>query len=179
VGISFKLIEAKTLTSTTPSVTFSTIPQTYTDLKVLLSCRSSGADGSVNSRLTFNGQTGAYYESLFYAIMNNAQAGQAERHAAFQYLTWTGGGTGANASANVFGNSEVYVFNYTSTGVKAVSSDAARGSNSSASGDNWLMLDGAFWNPNTTGPITSLTFTSEVGDYVAGSTFYLYGIANA
>jgi len=43
----YTLIEAKTLGSSTASVTFTSIPQTYTDLAVLLSVRQDTANAGM------------------------------------------------------------------------------------------------------------------------------------
>ena len=63
------LIEAKTLTSAAGSITFSAIPQTYTDLKILVSARDDRS-GQPNTDLSlqvgYNGtiNTGSIYTNL-------------------------------------------------------------------------------------------------------------------
>ena len=67
------LIEAKT--STSSSVTFSSIPATYTDLKVVASIRSDRAGAESNLTLKFNSSTSGYSRRELYG--NGASAGSA------------------------------------------------------------------------------------------------------
>jgi hypothetical protein len=58
----YQIINKVILTGSQSSITFSSIPQTYTDLKVVMSWRNI-ADGNEqsNAHLTFNGTTSRYY----------------------------------------------------------------------------------------------------------------------
>jgi hypothetical protein len=58
----YQLIEAQTLGSTTASITFSSIPATYTDLKISISCRGDAFPSPYNTPLAyqFNATTSGY-----------------------------------------------------------------------------------------------------------------------
>jgi hypothetical protein len=59
----YELIEAQTLGTTATSVTFSSIPGTYTDLKLVASVRTAWASDTNDQLLEFrfNGDTGSNY----------------------------------------------------------------------------------------------------------------------
>ena len=59
----YTLIEAKSLNTTTASITFSSIPQTYTDLLVLVSARGD-AGGQRDCYISFNGSTSNFTNKL-------------------------------------------------------------------------------------------------------------------
>jgi len=168
MAYSYKLIEAKTLASAVSSITFSSIPQTYTDLLLKTCARGSttGGDPWSDAQLSFNGNT----------------SNQTER--------WLGGfgsaaasGTGSqmilrvnkdSSTSNTFDNSEFYIPNYTSANYKSVSLDNAVENNATAA---LLMFNAQLWS--NTAAITSLTLALGAGNFMVNSTFYLYGISNS
>jgi len=87
-----------------------TIPQTYTDLKIVISARSSYVtDPDVNIYAKFNGSSTGYSSR---AVFGNGSG-------AFSYSSTTAGYTGlinaSAATASTFGSTEIYIPNYTST----------------------------------------------------------------
>jgi len=168
------LIEAKTVgAGGVTSLSFTTIPQIYTDLKVVMSVRDSGASLERNIRMTFNNVAGtSYSQRLLYGNGSAAQSYSASS-AAFINPFYA---TAANATANIFASNEIYIPNYTSSNFKSVSIDSTIENNATTT--SMGLSVGLFSN---TGAITSIKFEPDnPGDtYVQGSTFYLYGIANA
>jgi uncharacterized membrane protein len=81
-----------------------------------------------------------------------------------------------SSTANTFGNSEMYFTNYTSSVAKAVLTVSGTENNASA-----VFNQIAGHINTTTSPITSITLTAWqlFINFVAGSTFYLYGINNS
>ena len=150
------------------SVTFSSIPQTYTDLKVVVSARTNGAGANSNPWtpliVTLNLTTTTSSKQLY----------------------GTGSGTGSDSSvnniyvadtdntANTFSNSEIYIPNYTSTNQKSYSANSATENNATAS--LALMAAGL---TNLTSAITSVTLAPDTNSFAQYSTFYLYGIKNS
>jgi hypothetical protein len=157
------------------SVTFSSIPQTFTDLKIVMSWRNTTqAVQQSNAHLTFNGQTSRYYERLLFGTgVSNGSVG---RDNTFPYITWSGSGNGASTTANTFGSTETYICNYTTSNPKSISSDSVTENNAA---DAWIIMNTALWNPVTNAPITSITITADTGAIAEFSEFTLYGISNS
>jgi len=147
------------------SVTFSSIPATWTDLVVKASARQSNANvyGAINIQL--NGTDGG----MIFLQGDGASASSTNNSGVFQPIS-----AGASATANTFGNVEVYIPNYTSSNNKSVSSDSL-GENNATTAYSRLVAG----NYAVTSAITSVTFTSNTGTFVQYSTFYLYGINNS
>jgi hypothetical protein len=159
----YELIEAKTLGSSAASVTFSAIPGTYTDLKVVLSTRNSASTSGNFSNYLFNSTTPTG------RIVYGNGASAASDSSQYAHID-----TGNNATANTFANSELYIPNYASANNKSFSVDGVS-ENNAATGFNVLSAGIA----STTAAITSLTFSPQSGSFVQYCTFYLYGIKNS
>ena len=160
------LIASSTLGANASSYTFSSIPQIYTDLLL-----------KVSSRIDYTG-AGDYFKVEF----NGTTTGNTEK-----YLYGSGSGTGSfsgsliesnlssgGATANTFGNCEIYISNYTSGTNKTVSIDTVYENNATAAQQ---ALVGGLWS--NTAAITSIKLTPEgagTNNFVTYSSFYLYGI---
>ena len=153
------------------SVTFSNIPQTFTDLKLVVSSRSvrtndaGGSDGKIQFG---NGtiDTGANYTSKL--LLNQGGAYSATNSSIFYF-------TSDNAqTSNTFGSFEAYIPNYTSSNAKSVSLDAVTENNSSTA---YAVLTAGLWTG--TSAINIMTITDNNGGFTEFSTFYLYGISNS
>ena len=149
---------------------FTSIPQTYTDLKIVISARNTAASG-VESQilLTVNGNGSNGSWKLLYGNGSAAVSG-----AGSGYLQ-PAHAPSATTTANTFGNAEIYFPNYTSTTTyKSFSSDFVTENNATSS---LLGIYANLWSSNSA--ITQLTLTSNVSNFVQYSTAYLYGISNA
>ena len=165
----YTLIEAKTLGSNTATIAFTSIPQTYTDLKLVFSARSSfTGDYLRGAYLRFNSDTtdGNYSAKRIY--INDANTGANSDSSILSTFVNADG-----ATANIFGNGEIYIPNYTSANYKSASIDSSTENNGNAKS----ALAAFLWN--NTAAITSITLTPEAGNLVQYSTFYLYGIKNS
>jgi hypothetical protein len=152
------------------SVTFSSIPNTYTDLKVVLSARTQSPYESDNAFVTFNGSSSGYSERVLFDINGTVYSFSATS----AYINWAGISSGNGATANTFGNSEFYIPNYTSSNYKSLSADGVHENNSTPIS---LAITAALWS--NTAAITSITLTPQNPSFVGGSSFYLYGIKNS
>jgi hypothetical protein len=167
----FILIEAQTLSTTAASVTLGsggTIPQTYTDLKVMVSARSSTTTTGID--ITFNGSATSYSNIRLYGTGSSA----ASDSAATAYISNTMIDD-SSYTANTFGNGEIYIPNYTSSNNKSASVDGVSENDATAA---LMMLTAGLWSNSAA--ITSITLNPNGGgNFVTNSTFYLYGIKNS
>ena len=167
----YTLIEAKTLGSAVSSVTFSSIPQTYTDLKLVYSARNSGsADPWYQVLIQFNSDTTAANYPYRYLYNASGTPGGGSGNQAIGYSVSDA------ATANTFSNGEIYIPNYTNTSnYKSTSGDVVNENNSAT---NIMALYATSWT-GTAAAITSLILSQSANNFVANSTFYLYGIKNS
>ena len=166
-----ELIEAKTLGSNTASVTFDNIPQTYTDIKLVISARTDRA-GQDNDALfiTINGVT----TNLANILLESTGSGSGSSNTNSGASTKVFPTVGSTATANTFGNGEIYFPNYTGSQYKSFSGYGVTENNATQA---ITGLSANLWS--NTAAITSLTFNSIGTNFVSGSTFYLYGIQSA
>jgi len=166
----YVLLERTELNASAASVTFANIPQTgYTDLKIVMSGRDNAASTRSIPRLTFNGSSSGYSSKSVYGV-NGTTTGS--ENGASTYIDWSYV-TSANATASTFGNTEIYIPNYTSSNNKSVSIDFSAETNSASSGI--LGIAAGLWSNSAA--ITSITFDRSSDSFVQYSTFSLYGIA--
>lgn len=167
MAANYVLLERIELNASAASVTFSNIPQSgYTDLKIVASARTtnSAADND-GIKCTFNGSTTGFTSKLLYGYGSGTGSNSS--------TDYTGGdATAAQATASTFGNSEVYIPNYTSSNYKSYSADGVSENNATS---NLSVLSASLWS--NTAAITSVTLTGAVGSFVQYSTFSLYGLA--
>ncbi|CAB4158527.1 hypothetical protein UFOVP710_8 [uncultured Caudovirales phage] len=153
-------------------ITFSTIPNTYTDLVIKFSGRNTGTESSgyTDGIIRFNGSTTGYAERMVVGLgttttsVNQTSTG----------IKWFF----ANSSittASTFGNSEMYIPNYAGSTNKSVSIDTVVDNNSATV--NVLALTAGLWS--NTSAITSISITPGSGNWAQYSTAYLYGVSNA
>jgi hypothetical protein len=162
-------IQTYTLSATTASVTFSNIPQNYTDLKIVASARTARADNGDYVLLSFNG-----------AEANSAKGLWGYGTTVVSDSTTNNGliVPGNTAMASTFGNLEVHCPNYTSSTNKSISIDASAEDNASASNGNKISV--FLWSSGSasTSAVTSITLAGRFASFLSGSTFTLYGISN-
>lgn len=150
------------------TITFSNIPQTYTDLVIKMSARGTGTAANQTAYLQFNGDTGANYSSKYlYGDGSTAASGTSTSY------IFLGGAADNGATANTFCNNEVYIPNYIAANFKSVSVDSAR-ENNSASTYTTLALWAGLWN--STSAISSLSISIFSNNFAQYSTFTLYGV---
>jgi hypothetical protein len=152
------------------SVTFSSIPSTYTDLLIKTSARDNRA-GQLDSEmyLTFNGGSSNLTSRSLYG--SGASAGSTSSASQIPLTV-----VSAAATANTFSNGEMCIPNYTSSNYKSMSIDSVDESNTGTG--VYAFLVAGLWS--NTAAITSMTFTPFGGNsFVQYSSFYLYGIKNS
>jgi hypothetical protein len=151
------------------SVTFANIPQTgYTDLVVVSSARSATGSGNWDGvYVSFNGTSVTTNHSArrLYGFSSTAASDSS--------LPYAGIIPSNGTTANTFGSASMYIPNYAGNTNKSISVDAST-ENNSVNAINFLTA--GLWS--NTAAITSITLTTEsTSNFMANSTFYLYGIA--
>ena len=152
----------------TATVSFSSIPQTYTDLKLVYSARNTVSGTQEFIKITFNSNTSSYN---LRSLQGNGVA-PATNSWSFQ---WIGYAVGSTATASTFSSGEVYIPNYTSSNQKSFASDNTAENNYN---EYQSLLAANLWAD--TAAITSIDLTMQGGyNFVQYSTFRLYGIKNS
>ena len=169
----YTLISSNTLSSSAASVTFSSIPSTYTDLVVRISARTDRATTSTGIRLTFNGSSAANY-SYTYVLGNGSAASSS--FTSNNTLATFGSVNAATSTANTFSSHELYIPSYNASQNKPFSSSNAFENNTTAAE---VSAYANLWS--NTSAISSITFTQAGSgtSFVTGSSFYLYGVKNS
>jgi hypothetical protein len=147
------------------SVTFSAIPQNYTDLVVKVSARTTNSANYDNALLSINSVATGYTTLRLYGNGTSAYSDS------LSASTWYSGEVdGSTATSNTFGNLEIYLPNYTSSNFKSGAKDGVIENNatSATAGIHAFLV-------TNTSAITSLTFTAS-GNFVQYSEFTLYGV---
>ena len=163
--ITYEPITTQTLTATATSVTFSSIPQTYTDLVCVVVNRVT--TGVSYNQFNFNSDTGTNYSRTQMSGSGSAAASIRFTNETTTYPF----ATAMTTTANAFDTNVAHIFNYSNT--TTYKTILGRGNNA---GDN-TGLSACLWR--STAAITSITITSYASTFVAGSTFTLYGIKAA
>jgi hypothetical protein len=169
----YTLISSQTVSSAVTSVTFSSIPQTYTDLIVLLSGRTDFAQVYGGGTLRFNGDTGSNYS--WRRIYGQNTSTGSSGNSGTGIVDWDM--NGSPTTANTFGSTQIYIPNYTGSNYKSCSLDYAV-ENNSADGING-MVAGLWSNTSAITSISILSFTFATYYLQQYTTAYLYGISNA
>lgn len=171
--MAFTLISSVTVGSGGAStISFTSIPQTYTDLCLMFSTRADATIGDpyYNSYLLTNAFPLNGGASTRYLLGNGSSVSSASDGNNILLL----GVTSSGATASTFGNTVAYFTNYASTTLnKSVSIDQVSENNATASA---AMLSAGLYPANTA--ITSITIDPfSTGNFVQYSTAYLYGIS--
>lgn len=161
-----KLIQTQVLSSSTASIQLDSIPQTFTDLVLLYSFRDTGTNGTetvFESALSFNGNTANFSARTFFSNGSSVGSGSATR--------FSGWHPDAGVVSNTFGNTKLYIPNYTAATNKAYSVEMVSENNGTK--NYWGIIAGRWDN---TAAITSITLTTNGTSLAAGSMVSLYGI---
>jgi hypothetical protein len=165
-------IQTYTLTSSASSITFSNIPQNYTDLKIVVSARNASSNPGyqrLSMLIQLNGSTSTFTSKFL---------SSSSPPSSFSFSNGTIGWIPASdAAANTFSNTEINILNYTSSNNKSYYVDNAQTNNATTYNHFNISLVSGLWS--TVSAITSVGFTFESGsNIVSGSTFTLYGVSN-
>lgn len=162
----WKVIEQKDLLSDTTEIVFSSIPQTFTDLVVLVSGRANPneANGGVVIQLGFNG---SYSDISAKWLAGTGSSVALGTDTTIYVMTSSNDSTGST-----FGNTTIYIPSYRSLTAKSTSVEGISENNGVVSRQ---LLGSGLWNPSTQAAITSLSLRKLDG-ILTGTSVTLYGI---
>jgi hypothetical protein len=168
---SFDSLGSVYLSSTTATVVFSSIPQTYAHLHIRGVSRSSdGGASDVTLQGQFNGDTGSNYS--FHRIYGYGSTVNVDNSANSSAVALgsvlTDGNTGSNYTSHV-----IDILDYTSS-VKHKSTRGLSGFNNNGNGS--IHFSSGAWRAASIGGITSILLKPSTGSFMTGTTFSLYGI---
>ena len=162
----YEPIASQTLGTGTSTVTFSSIPGTYTDLRLVAAIRTTSSAAYDALQFTINGDTGSNYSRT--ELNGTGSAATSSRQSNRSNLVvWYS--TPSALGASSFPIFTLDLMSYANTSVnKTILSSYADSS-------NFVQRQVHLWR--STSAITSLSFTPETGPaFTSGSTFSLFGI---
>ena len=168
----YKLISSNVLTSSAASITFSSIPATYTDLVLRASVRCDNGANQNNLRIQFNSDTSTNYSETF--VYGNGSSASSFKVSNQTKILEALIVDGNNATANTFGSLEMYIPSYTVSQNKPISTIAVQETNATGA---YIYSTADLWR--NTAAITSIYIEAGATvNLLSGSSFYLYGISN-
>jgi hypothetical protein len=168
-----KLITSQTLTSSTTSVSFNSIPATYQDLLIVASIKCDESSFTNEQiRIRFNGLSTSIYS-------NTSLRGDGSSVTTSRASSETSGFVGLmNTNEGVlaqYSSTTIYIPSYLSTSVKQTGTFTAHEMNGTTAYTTALAN-----LAQVSAAITSITFTTANGrNFVSGASFFLYGISNS
>lgn len=166
MALTFNIIASATVSTGVNNIDFNSIPQTYTDLVVLFTARSSAADANVMMR--FNGSTTGYSQRRIYSdgssLINGGSYGES-----------VGVGNQSTENTGAFGITRAYIPNYTNSAYKCFLSESAAENNTTTA---YQIQFGGMWSNSAAITSISLVMGSN-NNFVTNSTAYLYGVLKA
>ncbi len=168
-GGGLTLISEVKVSTATPSITFSNIPQTYRHLLLVSLATVSDALTRQDIGLRLNGDTGGDYDRVW---LGSLGSGNTVADNKFAYM-WT---NGASASPNTPTTSELWIYYYTNTTWWKIMKSTTNGFSITGNSSNYdVQIFSAQWR--STAAVTSLTlFDTGTGNINVGSVFDLYGV---
>ena len=160
-------VEVDTPVST---ITFSSIPQGYTDLIVKI-CARSADSGTVQDRITMkiNGNAYGSWTLRYLGNANGSVATYDQTSLGSNNINYVPSST---ATALTFGNCEIYIPNYNSSNYKSISIDSVMQNNATTL---YYGIEAVLWSQ--TAAISQLDFLlASTSNYATNSTFTLYGV---
>jgi len=166
-GRTYTPIGTTTLSTASSTVTFSSIPGTYTDLVLVVSGKSTVAGVQDGLAIRVNSDSGANYSATY--MRGDGTSALSSRNTGDTYYRLAANAMGGSSGS--FAATLVHFMNYSNT--TTFKTILARSNNAGSGTD---AVTGLWRN---TAAITSVICVGYNGNLDTGSTFTLYGIAAA
>lgn len=157
----YSLIASATGTGSSGTITFSSIPGTFTDLVLVLNPVYS--TNVVNTNMRFNGDSGTNYSDTTIKDNGSAAASYRDTNSNVFYVS----STGDSVTTSSRDNGIVNILDYANT---TTYKSAIHKYNQTGH----VMAQATLWR--STAAITSITILASTGNYTTDATFKLYGI---
>jgi hypothetical protein len=158
--MTYKPIATTTFAEPSQTVTFSSIPSTYRDLIVVVASDGTAITQSGVPIMRFNSDSATNYREIWMqAALSSFQSGSSTNSTSVQYGT------------NTFLHSIIQIMDYSVTDKnKVVLSKVTESINNVG----LVQMKASRWGSNSA--ITTISFSTNAGDYPSGTTFSLYGV---
>jgi hypothetical protein len=169
--VTYEAIATQTLSSQSPTITFNSIPQTYTDLRIVFfGYEQEGS--TITKRFRLNGDTGTNYNHVTFGATASSRYTQSEAS-----------GTGMRIASNQVGDPAnlnqlitIDILNYTGSQLKTTIHQVS--SMQDVAGAGYVQKGLGLWN--STAAINSIVFMFlNSSNWGASSRVSLYGIKAA
>jgi len=162
------LIQHIELGSAQSSISFASIPQSFTDLYLVLSLRGSLSNPQIGHLITLNNDTAANYSSRR-LVGDGSNASSASESGSTSI--YGGQAPAATATGSTFGNTSIYIPNYTSSAAKSLSFETTRETNGTSI---FMTCIAGLWSG--TAAVNRVDILCESANWVQYSSATLYGI---
>ena len=171
---SYESIATVTGTGSATSLTFSSIPSTYTHLQIRGISRNTGGSQSYAIYLTFNGSSSGY---AWHYLKGNGSAASASGAASEVNINLQNADAGGTSTASTVGASIIDIHDYANTTKnKTVRAITGTDANTASTGFAISLGSGLWANTNA---ISSITITNGYDFFSTSTSFSLYGIKGA
>lgn len=167
--MSLTLISTTTLGTATANIEFTSIPQTFTDLMISVSARTTGGSaGGYQTYVRFNGSTSNYsWRNLLGTGSTRTSQNSASDVLGLKiFMSNSNGDTAAT-----FGNSFIYIPNYSSSNSKCVTAESISENNGT---DATQTIATGLWNDSAA--ITTIRLFPDSTSFATDTMASLYGI---
>jgi hypothetical protein len=175
-GPSYESIASASGTGSSGTITFSSIPSTYTSLQVrAISKTSTAVDGVNSSLIRLNGDSGTNYAyHALYGDGTTASAqGVATQNSGAIYYSSVLSGTN---NTNMVGTLILDLHDYASTS-RYKTLRTLGGGETNGNGTSYVALTSSLWQ--STAAVSSISFITVSGNWTTQTQFALYGIKGA
>ena len=155
------------------TITFSSIPSTYTHLQIRWIAKTNRADTDDVVQMQFNSDTGANYS--WHGLAGTGSVAGANAGASQSNIEIKWGATGNSGATNIFASAIIDILDYADTN-KYKTTRRLGGADLNGSGQ--IYLSSGNWR--STSAITSIVLNRQYGsNFLQYSSFALYGIKGA
>jgi len=167
MALTWVAIATTTLTSTAATISFTSIPATYTDLYLFISARNN--QGGSGQYIRYNSTTSGYTQVRLITDGSTVTS-PANTFTTENFML----AMDSRANANGFGVAMAYITDYQGANNKFTLQSSTNPDN--GTDYNFIEVDAAGWN--NTSAITTITLIPETNAFATNSTATLYGIKN-